>query len=138
MARRPRGFGHVYRRQKRLADGSTHELPVWWIAYYVHGRLVRENTGTIIKTEAEKVLRSKTIAVDRGETVEPAAQATTLEGLERLVDTDYRNNRRASLKELRRAYRRLKGHGLAPISWTPSERWLRCRAWRKRPERVGH
>jgi integrase len=110
MARRPRGSGHVYRPRKRLRDGSTKELAVWWIAYYSSGRLIRESTGTSVKGEAERLLRARTLAVDQGTFVEPAARKTTLSDLRRLVENDYRNNRRRSLREVTRAFDRLQEH----------------------------
>jgi hypothetical protein len=50
----------LYRRKKTLADGTVRESLVWWIAYYVRGKLLRESTGTDIKTDADKILRART------------------------------------------------------------------------------
>jgi len=107
MARRPRGFGHLYRRKKILADGTARELPTWWIAYHVRGKLLRESTGTAIKADADKILRSRTIAADSGQLLDPLVHRTTLMDLCGLVETDYRNNRRASLREVGRAFERI-------------------------------
>ena len=110
MARRPRGFGHVYRRKKALSDGTIKELPVWWIAYYGQGRLVRESTGTIIKTEAEKILRARRMTVDQGHPAESSLRRSTLEDLESFVETDYRNNGRSSLREVKRCFAHLRNY----------------------------
>jgi integrase len=85
-------------------------LANWWIAYYYKGKLHREATGTSIKGEAERLLRARLTAVDQGTLVEPAAKKTTLADLRRLVETDYRNNRRNSLREVVRCYDRLDEH----------------------------
>ena len=91
-------------------EGRTFKRgPVWWIAYYAHGKLIRESTGTGVKTEAEKVLRQRTLTKDQGVSVEPVVQRTTLDDLARLVETDYRNNGRASIREVSRAFARLRG-----------------------------
>jgi integrase len=110
MARRPRGFGHLYRRKKTLADGAVRESPVWWIAYYVRGKLLRESTGTEIKTDADKILRARTLAADRGQPLDAAAQRTALKDLRGLVETDYKNNGRASLREVGRSFEHLAVH----------------------------
>lgn len=108
--RRARGTGHVYRQKKRNAAGELVEQAVWWIAYRAGGKLHRESTGVTIKTEAEKVLRQRTAAIDRGELVDPVAARTTLTDLRSLVATDYENNGRKSGREVDRAFDRLDEH----------------------------
>jgi len=95
-SRRPRGSGHIYRR------GT-----IWWLAYHVKGKLVRESSGTDIKSEAEKVLRARTAAMDQGKLTDPAAMRTTLEDLGSIVATDYKNNGLSSGREVTRGYARL-------------------------------
>ncbi len=105
--RRPRGSGHVYRPTYRTEAGEVRKSAVWWIAFHVGGKLVRQNTGTTIKDDAGKILRARTAAIDRGELLDPAALRTTLDDLEKIVATDYANNERASEREVARSFGRL-------------------------------
>jgi integrase len=81
---------------------------VWWIAYHVGGKLVRESTHATVKTDAEKLLRARTAAVDRGESA--ATLRTTIADLCELVKTDYKNNERRSGREVARCFERLSEH----------------------------
>jgi integrase len=96
MTRRPRGTGHAYLRGR-----------VWWIAYHVRGRLVRESAGTEIKNEAERLLRARVMAADAGIAAGPEAQRATLHDLATLVATDYQNNGLRSLRQVVGAFDRL-------------------------------
>ena len=60
--------------------------------------------------DAEKVLRSRTAAVDSGHAIPAEAQRTTLDDLAAIVKTDYENNGRASGSEVERAFDRLRDH----------------------------
>lgn len=103
--RRPRGTGHLYRPKT-----GGREQVVWWMAYYASGKLVRESTRTTVKTDAEKLLRTRTAALDRGEAADPATLRTTLADVAELVTTDYKNNDRRSLREVTRAFGHLHRH----------------------------
>jgi integrase len=111
MPKRARpGSGHVYQPKYKTAAGETRKSAVWWIAFHVGGKLTRENTGTTIKKDAEKILRARTGAVDRGELLDPVALRTTLDDLAGLVATDYTNNGLASGREVTRSFERLAEH----------------------------
>ena len=103
MGKRPRGTGHLYRPKT-----GGREQAVWWIAYHVGGKLVRESTHATVKTDAEKLLRARTAAVDRGESA--ATLRTTIADLCELVKTDYKNNERRSGREVARCFERLSEH----------------------------
>jgi integrase len=103
--RRPRGTGHLYRPKTR-----GREQAVWWLAYHAGGKLVRESTRTTVKTDAEKLLRARTAAVDKGEIADPATLRTTIADLATLVQTDYKNNDRRSGREVARSFERLSEH----------------------------
>jgi integrase len=109
--RRPFGSGLVYQPSYTAADKSLKYQATWWLAFHVNGKLVRESSGTTVKTEAEKLLRARTSAVDRGELGQAAAALhTTLADLATIVATDYKNNQRASWREVTRSFDRLKEH----------------------------
>jgi hypothetical protein len=52
-------MGCIYRRKKRLADGTTVETGPYWIKYYRNGSPFCETTHTDRKSEAERELRKK-------------------------------------------------------------------------------
>src|SRR5579863_3580573 len=66
MGARQRGLGSVYRRKKRMSDGTTVELPKWWIKYYRNGRAFREPTGTAKYSLALKKLKSRIQEIEDG------------------------------------------------------------------------
>jgi integrase len=110
VQRRPRGTGRVYRPKYTTANGETKEQSIWWLAYHVGGKLKRENSGTTVKSDAEKLLRARTAAIDRGELTDAAALTTTLSELGDIVQTDYVNNGRTSVREVARCFKRLQKH----------------------------
>ena len=57
-----RGSGMLYRQRRR--DGSLG--PTWWSKIYIHGRPVRESTGTEDRTAAEGILRDRLTRADQG------------------------------------------------------------------------
>jgi integrase len=59
MRNRPR-LGSIYRRRKRMRDGSVVELPNWWIKYSNgNGRIFRESSRSSRIQEAEKLLKQR-------------------------------------------------------------------------------
>src|SRR5438093_12780410 len=65
----PRRQGRIYARGKR---------GVLWIAWYADGRECRESTKSTNYRVAERKLRDKLAAKDRGETYVPGAQRVTV------------------------------------------------------------
>ena len=93
---RSRGEGSLYLR------GTT-----WWVAYHVHGRLVRESAKTVKQSEAVKYLRRRLGEVGVGKYVGLDAERVTFEDLMALVRTDYTNKGRRSLPRVENAITRL-------------------------------
>ena len=59
MRNRPR-LGSIYRRRKRMRDGSFVELPNWWIKYSNgSGRIFRESSRSSRIQVAEKLLKQR-------------------------------------------------------------------------------
>lgn len=56
------GSGSLY--QQRRRDGTL--APTWWTKLYVHGRPVRESTGTDDRDAAERILRERLDRADKG------------------------------------------------------------------------
>jgi hypothetical protein len=93
--------------------GSVFQQPgcsTWSIQYYsLHGKRVRESTGTTDFETAQKKLREKLHAIDKGEPIEPRRrQQVTCGELYLEVVRDYTVQGRKSRKDLARRWRHLK------------------------------
>jgi integrase len=92
-----RGDGRIFNRKNSA---------VWWLAYYVRGKEVRESTGSPDRKLAERVLkqRRKEIGADQlglKTFVGPAQERVTVEELLQDLETDYQVRGRKSVPELR-------------------------------------
>jgi integrase len=95
--RRSSGVGSVYR-PKYLdpKTGERKESAVWWVAYYVRGRKVRESSKSTVRAEAARLLKDRLGKVADGKPVGPEVAKTTLADLKRMLENDYQaNGRRA-------------------------------------------
>ncbi|MBN1458480.1 MAG: tyrosine-type recombinase/integrase [Armatimonadetes bacterium] len=88
-------LGSVYRRKKRLPDGTKVETGPYWIAYYIDGRQICESARTFKKTEAERLLKLRGGEVAKGLPVNPRADKTRVDELLDLVIRDYETNGKA-------------------------------------------
>lgn len=106
MKRRPKGSGFLWRPKTRGV-----ETAIWWMGYSPKrgAKPVRESTHTTVRTEAERILRARVAAVDRGE-ADPSSQRTTVADLQAIVETDYRNNGRRTVRNVAFAFARLVEH----------------------------
>lgn len=86
MKQRPRGEGSLYQR------GNT-----WWIAYYDHGKLLRESARTEDEQEAKALLRKRLDMLQVG-TVDTLN--TTVSQLVDMVLLDYKVNGRSTLDDV--------------------------------------
>jgi integrase len=69
---------------------------------------VRESSQTSVKKEAEKLLRARVAASDRGEASDTGK--TTIDDLEALVSDDYAENKRRSGRNVTHAFAQLRRH----------------------------
>jgi len=83
------GSGSVYRRGK-----------TWWIAYYINGKQVWESTKKKDRTEARQALQVKLGQRAEG-TLVVGASKITFEGLLDLVEREYQENNRKTVKQVR-------------------------------------
>src|SRR5580765_1949694 len=98
--RRTRGTGRCYQ------HGHW-----WYVAYYAHGRLVRENThvpATVPSTKAEKLLAKRLTELTDGRYIGPKAERVTFSQLAQLIVDDYIINTRKSLPRVRQALAHLR------------------------------
>ncbi len=92
-----RGFGRVYQRGR-----------VWWIQYSYRGKVHRESTGCIDRTDAVKLLRRRLEEISRGRLIGPDAERTTFENLAQMLLDDYRVNGRKSTERAESSVKRLR------------------------------
>lgn len=97
MAMRKRGNGTIYLRGK-----------IWWMQYYVRGRLMQETTGFTPKADAENLLKQRIGEVAAGRRVGP--ERATIADLCNLVVED---NRMRNLRDARHVEWRYRTH-IAP------------------------
>lgn len=58
MTRKPQ-FGSIFRRKKKLPDGTTMELGHWWIKYSAGGQIFRESSKSERYADAERLLKKR-------------------------------------------------------------------------------
>lgn len=57
MSRRT-GFGSIYRRKKKLPDGTVKTLSIWWIKYRKDGQVFRESSESDNYADAVDLLKN--------------------------------------------------------------------------------
>jgi site-specific recombinase XerD len=97
--RRAKGTGCTY--QPRYKDPKTRETRksrTWWIRYHVPGkaRPEQENAHTLNRQDAEKLLRTRLVALDAGDAVGPSVDRTTWADLKTIIRNDYKAHGRRS------------------------------------------
>lgn len=60
------GSGSVYKKTKKGPDGVMHELPNFYIQYFVNGHMYRESTGTDIYNKAMALLKKRYAEAEAG------------------------------------------------------------------------
>lgn len=88
---RPRGSGTLFLR------GNT-----WWIGYSVRGRTFNESSHSRKKTDAKTLLERRLNERASGEFVPPQKEKILLEQLAEGLFTEYENNGRRSIRDVRR------------------------------------
>jgi hypothetical protein len=93
-------MGCIYRRKKKLEDGTLMETGPYWIKYYRDGPAFCESAETESKTEANTLLRRKEGDVARGLPVAPKATRILVDELLEDLKNDYRVNGRKTASDL--------------------------------------
>ena len=88
--------------KKQRTRGSGCVLQVkgsacWYIAYYAHGKQIRESSGSPVKAVAERLLRTRLGELDKGLTPNPSAHKLRYEDLREAFFTYYVKNGRKSV-----------------------------------------
>jgi integrase len=92
--------GCLYRRKKKLADGTLVEVGPYWMKWYRNGSPFSESTHTESKTEAQRELNKRMGDVARGVPVTSRLGQIKIDELLEDARTNYKVNERATLKDL--------------------------------------
>ena len=93
------GTGRVFQRNE-----------IWWVDYSFRGKRFRESTGSTKKGDAVKLLRTRMAEMAGGKVTGPDEQRVMFDDLMELVVTDYKKERRKSLRRLESAIGHLRGY----------------------------
>jgi hypothetical protein len=103
-------MGSIFKRKRKLKNGTVGERPTYWIKYYQNNLPIRESTGSTSLAVAKRMLRTREGDVEKGIPINPKTGRITFdEGAEVLLN-EYKINER---KTLQNAAYRIKAH-LAP------------------------
>lgn len=89
--RRARGTGSIYKPERS---------PFWWIAFHQNGKLIRESTGTELKTVAQAKLTQRLEEI-RTNNFNPDSEKITVAEIVQHVFDEYQKNNRPSLSTLK-------------------------------------
>src|SRR5438067_48834 len=98
MPKRPR-LGSIYRRNKKMPDGTRVELPTYWIKVYDDGRPIRQSAKTTSYKEAQKRLRELIKETEDGTFCGPKAERLRIGELLDDLLTDYQVNNPKSYRD---------------------------------------
>ena len=93
-------MGCIYRRKKKLEDGTSIEIGPYWIKYYRNGRPIFESAETSSRTEANSKLRQKEGDIARGLPLTQRATRILVDELLEDVKNDYRVNSRKTVRDI--------------------------------------
>ena len=95
------GMGCLYRRKKKLADGTMIEVGPYWMKWYRNGTPFSESTHTEKKTEAQRELNKRIGDLARGVPVTSKVGRVKFDELIENLCNEYQANNRRSLDVLR-------------------------------------
>lgn len=95
--KRTRGLGGVYQR------GG-----VWWVQFYIHGKRMRETSGSANRADAVRLLKQRIGDIQAGKPVGSQIDRTNLDDLTEMLLNDYRANGRKSIDRVEDAIKHLR------------------------------
>src|SRR5215472_2398561 len=115
-------MGSIYRRTEKVIDDETgqpvldpktgkpqrEEIGPYWIKYYRHGRPFRQSAGTLDKSEARRLLKKREGEVADGRFRGLRVERTKFEELAEDLKTDYRVNKKKTLRRVEELIAHLK------------------------------
>lgn len=87
-------------KKRKERDGIYKRGNVWWIRYTVNGKTFRESSGSARKSDARTLRNRRLGEAGRGRLIGPSAERVTFEDMAKLIEQDYRINRRKSVRRL--------------------------------------
>ena len=99
MGRSRRGSGSVFQRTYRDAKGKNRKTANWYIEFVAGNRTIREATDFTNRTDAAEFLKKRMSDALGGKIV--LARTVTYDDVRDLIITDYTNNGRKSLGDLK-------------------------------------
>jgi hypothetical protein len=99
MGRSRRGSGSVFQRTYRDAKGKNRKTTNWYIEFVAGNRTIREATDFTNRTDAAEFLKKRMSDALGGQIV--LSRNVTYDDLRDLIITDYTNNGRKSLGDLK-------------------------------------
>jgi len=104
--------GELFKRKYRDNQGKVREGAKWWIKYFHNGKEYRESSGSLKKTDADRLLKQR-----EGEIVERRfrglqVEKVTFEEITEDMIRDFRLNtkKERNIKRVENAIKRLRGH----------------------------
>jgi integrase len=94
MPRKPQ-FGRIYRRSWKKPDGTTAELPTWWIEYYQGGVQRRESSESEKYSDAEALLKRRQGEMAMGTAPLVGSRKTKVADLLDILLADYELNQKS-------------------------------------------
>lgn len=86
------------RERRKKGEGRIWQIGrLWWIQYYLHGRQVRESSGSPTKSVAERMLKKRLAQADAGLVVLPFVNRLRYDEMRDALLADYRTNGKKSL-----------------------------------------
>ena len=100
-------FGSIYRRKKKLPDGSVKTLSIWWIKYRKDGQVFRESSESDNRGDAVDLLKKRVGEIATGKFAGLRPERIRMADLFADVEEDYQQSEKDTLPDLKG---RLKNH----------------------------
>jgi hypothetical protein len=88
--------GSIYQRSYIGLDGKKHRASTWTLKYYVHGKPIRQSSGTENRSEALHILRQRMAKFSQYADYSEQLDLVLMNQLFDLVIEDYKFNKRAT------------------------------------------
>ena len=92
-------MGSIYRPKYTDRQGNKRQSGIWWIAYYAHGKQIRESTDTTDYGEAKDMLKQKEADACKGRMTKSVERKVLFSELAELVLKDYELNGYRSVED---------------------------------------
>jgi len=98
-------MGHIYQKTWKDKKGEVHQSPIWWIKFHKDGKPFYESSGSTIKGDATRLLKTREGDVIRGVAIAPRMGSRKFKELVEDVIIDYKINAKKSYKQTELRFR---------------------------------